>query len=65
MIKAEDFKPGVKFISDTTQARFEVLEVKKALFADSYNVIIRNLDNGRKSIHGLNYLTKLNLHIEA
>ena len=65
MIKAEDFKPGVKFISDTTQAKFEVLEVKKALFADSYNVIIRNLDNGRKSIHGLNYLTKLNLHIEA
>ena len=65
MIKIEDFKPGIKFISDTTQARFEVLEVKKALFADSYNVTVRNLDNGRKSVHGLNYLSKLNLHVEA
>lgn len=64
-MKTEDFKPGVKFISETTQARFEVVEVKKALFADSYNVIIRNLDNGRKSTHGLNYLSKLNLHVEA
>lgn len=64
-MKTEDFKPGVKFISETTQTRFEVVEVKKALFADSYNVIIRNLDNGRKSTHGLNYLSKLNLHVEA
>ncbi len=64
-MKTEDFKPGVKFISQTTYARFEVVKVERALFADSYNVTIRNLDTGRKSVHGLNYLSKLNLHIEA
>ena len=64
-MKEEEFKPGVKFISQTTQVRFEVLKVERALFANSYNVTIRNLDNGRNSVHGLNYLSKLNLHIEA
>ncbi len=64
-MKEEEYKPGVKFISQTTQVRFEVLKVERALFANSYNVTIRNLDNGRNSVHGLNYLSKLNLHIEA
>lgn len=61
-MKQEDFKKGTKFISAATGFTFEVLKIEKALFADSYNVTIKNLENGRKSVHGLNYLSKLDLH---
>ncbi len=61
-MKPEDFEKGTKFIAAATGFIFEVLKIEKALFADSYNVTIKNLENGRKSVHGLNYLSKLDLH---
>ena len=61
-MKPEDLEKGTKFIAAATGFTFEVLKIEKALFADSYNVTIKNLENGRKSVHGLNYLSKLDLH---
>ena len=61
-MKPEDFEKGTKFIAAATGFTFEVLKIEKALFADSYNVTIKSLDNGRKSVQGLNYLLKLDLH---
>lgn len=62
-MQRKDFKPGVKFTSVATGNVFEVLKIERALLADSYNVTIRNCTNGRKSVHGIGYLERLELHV--
>lgn len=62
-MKKREIKPGIKFLSVATGTEFEILKIERALLADSYNVTIRNCMTGRKSVHGMGYLERLDLHV--
>lgn len=57
------FKEGTIFESGLSGNRFVVLSVKKAILNNAYNVTVRNLETGRKSVHGLKYLEKADIKI--